>query len=336
MARHVGWPHCRVSAGDPSPAFVPVGQVLARVGLRELLPAARQDDGATSRLTLREWDVPAEDRGHLALFILMGQSNMSGRGALDAPEAPQPHSSIYSFNKDYRWYPAREPLGTMPNEVDWIATDGGTGVGPGLAFARSLVAQEPALKIGLIPCARGASSIEEWQPGGGQNTLYGACLKRVRAASSYGEVAGVLFSQGESDADDPALYAGRTLSAGTWAAKFETLVLALRSDLGQSELPVLFAQLGTYTGDGLPYWSDVKSQQARVHLPRVTMIQTDDLVLGSDAHFGTASNVEIGRRFAAAHGPNKIGGRRLGLPSLRDALDLPLVLVLVRTRVVVL
>jgi hypothetical protein len=144
---------------------------------------------------------------------------MSGRGSLDSPHVPEPHPAVFMFNKDYRWHPAREPLRTARNEVDGIATDGGTGVGPRLAFGRAMLEHLPGLTIGLVPCARGASSIEDWQPSTSQNSLYGACLRRVRAASTYGRVYGVLFSQGESDADDPQLYPDRVLSAENWGAK---------------------------------------------------------------------------------------------------------------------
>lgn len=282
--------------------FFPAGEILTKLGIRALLPIPRNSGQTERALVSPDWDVPIEARGELTLFVLMGQSNMSGRGQLDSPDTPLPHLHVYTFNKDFRWYPAREPLGTMPSEVDWIATDGGTGVGPGLAFARALLEREPTLKIGLIPCARGASSIQDWQRDLSQNSLYGACLKRVKAASSYGTIAAVLLAQGESDADNPDLYPDQSLSAEDWDTKFIALVDALRGDLNSPNLPILFTQLGNYKGDlNLPYWDTVRRQQAASTLPSVVMIKTDDLPLQTDAHFTTASNVEIGRRFAEAY-----------------------------------
>jgi hypothetical protein len=85
------------------------------------------------------------------------------------------------------------------------------------------------------------------------------------------------------------------------AQKFTTFVEGLRLDLGEADLPILFAQLGNYTGSTpLPAWDIVKQEQAAVNLPGVVMIATDDLPISADAHFGTESNVEIGRRFAAS------------------------------------
>lgn len=41
------------------------------------------------------------------------------------------------------------------------------GVGPGLIFAKELLSlqQSPGSQIGLVPCANGGSSIDEWLPG---------------------------------------------------------------------------------------------------------------------------------------------------------------------------
>lgn len=281
--------------------FYPIGSLLQKVGLRSVLPISRNLPKANSTLEPSTMDVPAESRGKLLLFILLGQSNMSGRGSLDSPSVPQPHPNIYVFNKDFRWYPAKEPLGTIAREVDPVATDGGTGVGPGLAFALELLKHNPQLKIGLIPCARSATSIEEWQRDLSQNSLYGSCLRRTRAASTYGEVAAVLISQGEADAADPQRYPEMILSPAIWATKFTALINSLRSDLGNPELPIIFTQLGSYGPSMSPEWLMVKQQQAGVHLRNVVMIPTGDLPLAKDIHFSTESQVELGRRFALAY-----------------------------------
>lgn len=282
--------------------YYPIGQLLHLLGIRQWLPVVRNIPENNPMFVPNDWDVPPLDQGILHLFVLIGQSNMSGRGRLDSPDAPAPHSHVYELNKEYRWKLAREPLGSTIHEVDWIATDGGTGVGPGLAFARSLIEQDPSLRIGLIQCAHGASSIDEWQQNLSQNSLYGACLRRIRAATTYGKVAAVLVSQGESDTDDPALSPQRILSADRWAVKFSALVTALRQDINDPGLPVLFSQLGDFTSQPKPiHWDMVKRQQQQVDIPGVFMIKTDDLFLDESAHFDTASQVEIGRRFAAAY-----------------------------------
>lgn len=282
--------------------FLPVGSLLERLGWRDRLPVERNVPAGESVTDLPDWDVSPTLRGRLMLFVLIGQSNMSGRGRTEDAQTPAPHPRVFSFDKDFRWHPAREPLGTTVHDVDWVAIDGGTGVGPALAFARALLEVAPNLSIGLVPCARGASTIAEWQRDLSQNSLYGACLKRVRAAATYGEVAGVLMAQGESDADDPTVVAGRLLSAESWADHFTWMVVALRQDLNLPDLPVLYTQLGHLpAGVSLPGWETVRQQQAQIILPNVIMVPTADLPLQTDFHFATPAQVAIGQRLAQVY-----------------------------------
>jgi hypothetical protein len=163
-----------------------------------------------------------------------------------------------------------------------------------VAFAEALQTRRPGLVVGLIPCAKGASSITEWQRNLSDNSLYGSCLKRARAASTLGRVAGVLFFQGEAEGLPTHEDAART-----WAAKFGAFVKDLRNDLGQPETPVVFAQISANEPQ-LPYWEVVQSQQASVTLPACKMITTKDLPLEDGLHFTPDSYRVIGQRFAAA------------------------------------
>jgi hypothetical protein len=157
--------------------------------------------------------IPEEFLGKLSLFILAGQSNMSGRGYL--PSEQSIHPRVFVFGNDYRWKIAREPIDAAHGQVDLVSEDGDAGFSPGLTFATSLVKGDPDLAIGLIPCAKGSSSIGEWQRNVADTSLYGSCLKRVRAAMTMGKVIGLLFFQGEEDAIDPTRAQNRSFSASS-------------------------------------------------------------------------------------------------------------------------
>ncbi|MDR2674249.1 MAG: sialate O-acetylesterase, partial [Opitutaceae bacterium] len=88
------------------------------------------------------------------VFLLAGQSNMAGRGPVgEIDRAPDPR--ILAFDGPGRWIPAAEPLHNDKR---------GTGVGPGLAFARALLPHlPPDASIGLIPAAFGGTSMAQWQ-----------------------------------------------------------------------------------------------------------------------------------------------------------------------------
>lgn len=92
-----------------------------------------------------------------------------------------------------------------------------------------------------------------------ENTLYGSCLKRVHAASTKGNVAGVLFFQGEADALDPELYQESELFPARWGDRFRDFVDNLRTHLGLPELPAVFAQSGSSTApEVFVNWAVVK------------------------------------------------------------------------------
>ncbi len=243
--------------------------------------------------------LPPGAAGRVSLFILAGQSNMSGRGEVPAgePEAPR----VYVFGNDYRWHPGREPVDDPAGQVDVVSLDENAGFGPGLAFARAMTEQNPEMIVGLIPCAKGATIIEEWRRSPDDATLYGSCLKRARAAAPAGRIEGLLFFQGESDTHTGEYYHGVRRRPHDWGQLFTTYVNDVRRDLARPDLPVVFAQIGVHTSpERYVNWEVVQAEQARVQLPHVAMITTDDLALRDRVHYDTPSYRTIGRRFADA------------------------------------
>lgn len=244
--------------------------------------------------------VPPAVRGKMKLFVLAGQSNMSGLGK--EPSTFGPHPQIFLFGNDYEWHQAVEPLDNPAGQVDLIAHDSDVGVGPGLAFAHTLLQHNQDAVIGLIPCTRGGSPIDLWRPASGDDMLYGSCLKRVRAALPMGQVAGLIFFQGESDAVVPERNSGLRLSPHDWAEQFAAFVTAWRNDLDMDNLPVVFAQIGSTTDHDLySNWAVVQAEQASVELPGVMMIKTQDAPLQDYVHYTTGGYELIGRRFAEAY-----------------------------------
>lgn len=282
--------------------YYPVGNILASMGTNN-----RSISTLTPIPTLVSY-VPSELQGKLSLFILAGQSNMSGRG--DLPKSQTVNPRIFVFGNDYHWKFAVEPIDDATGQVDNISEDPGAGFSPSLSFATSLLDRKPDMAIGLIPCALGNSSMSEWQRNLSDSSLYGSCLKRARAASPMGEIVGILFFQGESDALDPKTEPQVVLYPDTWSDKFSALVTNWRNDLKSPELPVVFAQIGTNSAPELfTNWNIVKGQQHLVKLPFSAMITTDDLPLKDVVHFTTQSYQTIGKRFAQAFEDLTIGKR---------------------------
>lgn len=219
------------------------------------------------------------------VFLIAGQSNAEGAGdpATYTPPPDNLLSRVYQFTDDYELEPAREPLAK-------------SGVGPGVAFAVNhlKLAGDDELCIVLVPAARGGTNLHQWRPSVLDDSLYAQAIKRTLAASHYGEISGVLFFQGENDSGGKP-----TDHWSDWDTEFADWVAAVRESLDNNELPIVFAQIGKNIKNN-PKWDEVKLCQARVDLPAVAMIATDDLPYAHGVHYTTDAYVEIGRRFAEA------------------------------------
>ena len=130
------------------------------------------------------------------LYLLAGQSNMAGRGKVEAEDTTR-HPRIWVLTKNNDWQLATEPLHfDKPNIV---------GVGIGFAFAKKMAELDTNIVIGLIPCSVGGSPIEMWQPTKyyepTKSYPYDDALKRAQIAMQRGTLKGILWHQGESDSD---------------------------------------------------------------------------------------------------------------------------------------
>lgn len=257
--------------------------------------------------TINESNILVEYQGKMQLFILAGQSNMSGRG--DVPQSQTINSRIYVFGNDYRWKLAIEPIDDPLNQVDEISEDSppgyspvtSAGYSPATSFASAVLERNPDMVIGLIPCAMGGTKIFEWKRSLSDSTLYGSCLKRAKAASVMGNISGLLFFQGESDTVNT-VEAEIPVVPNQWADDFIEFVGNWRIDLELPELPVVFAQIGANINPDLyPNWAIIQEQQRSVQLPFCEMIITDDLKINNDRHFSTEGYQIIGKRFAEAY-----------------------------------
>ncbi|XAR48384.1 Acetylxylan esterase [Bertholletia excelsa] len=225
------------------------------------------------------------------IFILAGQSNMSGRGGVvnntwDGVVPPQcrPRADVLRLTADLKWTQAAEPL---HRDIDVHAV---CGVGPGMSFANFVLGKDPSLAVmGLVPCAVGGTSIREWQRG---TVLYNQMKGRVSAAMrGGGTVRALLWYQGEADtlnSQDAELYKGR----------LERFFMDLRSDLQSSLFPII--QVGLASGQ-TPLLEKVREAQMAVDLENVLFVDAKGLPLEPDhVHLTTAAEARLGEKLGAA------------------------------------
>ncbi len=237
-----------------------------------------------------------EGTEQLDLYLLMGQSNMKGRGIM--PEEPKRDPRIVMMHlKDDSWYLARHPL-HLTGDATTFAGHDNAGVGPGLAFAEVLISQKPNIAIGLVPCAVGGSAINLWQKGG---KLYDEALRRAKVALQTtapvkARIRGVLWLQGEANAN--------TAGLAVHEAKLIKLVDDLRADLAQPDLPFIACTIGEM-GDASKLADKIAMNQLLLTLPskraHTACVDARELKthIGDSVHFDTPAQSEIGKRFAA-------------------------------------
>lgn len=230
-------------------------------------------------------------RRRMDLFLLAGQSNMAGRGDVEAIDRIA-DARISMLDRELTWVPA----------VDPVHYDKPTaGVGPGRSFAFALAARDVGARIGLIPAAVGGSPISSWEPGAldrATNTHpYDDALVRARAAMRDGTLRAILWHQGESDANAAA--------SPLYAAKLRALITRFRSDLAAPDLPFIIGQLGQFE---LRPWSADKRRVDSVHralavtMSNVAYVSAEGLRdKGDTLHFDAASARAFGRRYADAY-----------------------------------
>ncbi len=156
-------------------------------------------------------------------FLLIGQSNMAGRGFVNEVE-PIENDRIKVL-RNGRWYPMYVPVNCDRPF---------SGVNLAESFADAYTKDHDA-QVGLIPCADGGTSLDHWTVGG---LLYDHAVCMAKLAQRTSTIAGVLWHQGEADCSAERY--------PYYAEKFQVILDALRADLNLYDVPFLVGGLGEY------------------------------------------------------------------------------------------
>lgn len=225
-------------------------------------------------------------RPMLDLYLLVGQSNMAGRGDINDKFKAQEDDHVLMLNKEGQWVKAKHPLHFDKPEV--------AGVGPGLSFGMEM-AKISSNKIGLIPCAVGGTSIDQWVPGGyyknNNSHPYDDAIARLKTALGSGQLKGVIWLQGEANSNDEEIK--------IYINKLATLIHRLRSCVNNDNLPFVAGEIGRFKQSYIHFNSELRVlPQKVINTAVVTSENLKDK--GDSIHFNAASADEYGKRFAAA------------------------------------
>ena len=231
---------------------------------------------------------------YMKSFLMMGQSNMAGRGLVSS--VPPIRNPKCSMLRNGRWQPMREPINVdRPVFFNNPAMDICSGVGPAASFADSY-ANYYDEQVGMIPCAEGGSSLDEWKVDG---QLFLHAFYQAKLAMNISELSGIIWHQGEAECSIEE-------RATTYKERFLVIMNEFQARLGV-KLPIVVGEMGEFLArreKPMPYLDEVNRQ---LHM---LADENDNIAIasakgledrGDVLHFSAAAAREFGCRYFEAY-----------------------------------
>lgn len=218
-------------------------------------------------------------------FLLIGQSNMAGRGFLN--EAVSIDKSAIRVLRNGRWQPMYRPVNCDRHF---------SGVNLAESFAEAY-ARDHNVTVGLIPCADGGTSLDQWREGG---LLFDHAVLQARLAQRTSTIAGVLWHQGEAECAEE--------KYPVCAEKLTAVLRAFRRALDLYDVPFLLGGLGDFLSRCTlsSYLVNYPHVNAAIRLAAdaeemTGFVPADGLAANPDQlHFSAAALYEFGLRYYEA------------------------------------
>ena len=215
-------------------------------------------------------------------ILIIGQSNMAGRGFKEEVE-PVVNDKIKVL-RNGRWQNMFFPVN--PDRAF-------SGVCLAESFA-DLYAKEHNVEVGIIPCADGGTSLDQWRVGG---LLFDHACYMAELASRTSTISAVLWHQGESDCEDE--------KYPLYEEKFTKIMNEFRKRLDLYDVPFLLGGLGDFLPEcqhwnNLGNYSYVNDALAKIAASNKMTGFVSAKGLGANPdnlHFSAASLREFGVRY---------------------------------------
>lgn len=256
-----------------------------------LLLTAIWDQGCTEPASRS----PRSDRTEYDVFLLIGQSNMAGRGKMEADDLSH-IDGVWLLDNDDRPTPASNPLNRYSSVRKELSLQQ---IGPGYTFSREIAART-GHKILLVVNALGGSSIGQWSKradliqdknsiGYNRRQLYEEILVRARRARKYGAIKAILWHQGEANASEKLI--------PYYMPALKQFVEDLRTDLDMPYLPFIAGELGSWRDNYVQFNEMLHSISSNI--PFSSYVSSEGCAPNSDnVHFTREAQFLLGERYA--------------------------------------
>ena len=237
-------------------------------------------------------NVSAQEKDEYDIFLLIGQSNMAGRGYMIDGDEDVIDDNVFILDDKGEVVPARNPLNQYSTIRKNISMQR---ICPGFGFAQKM-AKKTKKKILLVVNARGGTTLSQWAKGETGEGYYEEAVRRTKQAMQYGELKAILWHQGCGDAKKYDVYMSKLVS----------FVGSLREDLN-ADVPFIAGELGQWMphvanfnemihtiSNNIPNSTWVSSKGC---IPIVTKKSNGQPDL-KDPHFDRKSQITLGKRYA--------------------------------------
>ncbi len=216
------------------------------------------------------------------LYLLVGQSNMAGRGFLEKEDTVV-NNNVFVLGAGDTVIPAKEPLHYDKKN---------RGSGPGLAFGKAISKAYPGRKILLVPAAVGGTKISYWTPDNSRG-LYKEAIRKAKVAMNYGTLKGMVWQQGESDSNSK--------DAPLYKQRLKELIANFGKDLGNDNLPVVVGGLGDFLRSKYYPVVNAAVKETASEMGNVRFSEASKLGhIGDSLHFNSKAQRENGLNMAEA------------------------------------
>lgn len=216
-------------------------------------------------------------------FLLIGQSNIAGRGFLE--EAPEIDTTRLYTLRNGRWQKMFRPINPDRSTAGFNLAE---------SFAEAY-ARDHDVNVGLICCADGGTTLEQWMPG---SILYDNAVFHTKLAQRTSTLMGILWDQGASDCAE-----GRHK---VYKDNLLKMLTCLRQDLGLPQIPILIGGMADFFPQcPRPSWElhntpiiDEAQRAVAKALPNAAYVSAAGLTSNPDIlHYCSASLYEFGLRY---------------------------------------
>lgn len=218
-------------------------------------------------------------------FLLIGQSNAAGRGFFNEAEPLDTCKNKLLVLRNGRWQ-------TMFRPVNPDRPFSGTCLAE--SFAKAYSEAHPDVEVGIIPCADGGTTLEQWQAGG---LLFDNAVNCAKLAMRTSNLVGALWHQGEGDCSSE--------KYPLYEERFTKIMDELRKSLEMPNLPILVGGLGDFLSqctldENLKNYRYINSALMKIaeEHPNYAFVSASGLGANPDnLHFNAAALKEFGIRY---------------------------------------